>query len=196
MGARNVKWLKRIFLSDAESQSHWQQNDYKCFSPSTDWDTVDFSKAPAIQEAPVQSAITHPQEGAVLPKGKFVKALFSILFNCILFKGTTEIAAKGYAWSGGGRGIVRVDISADGGKTWHVAELTQHQQQSLDRMWAWTQWSITVPIPKETGAEPIELICKAVDRSYNNQPENAEGIWNLRGCLNNAWHRIKILIAK
>lgn len=29
VGARNVKWLSRIMMSDHESQSHWQQNDYK-----------------------------------------------------------------------------------------------------------------------------------------------------------------------
>ena len=26
-----------------------------------------------------------------------------------------EVTVKGYAWSGGGRGIVRVEVSADGG---------------------------------------------------------------------------------
>ena len=33
----------------SESQGFWQQRDYKNFSPSTDWDNVDFDKAPAIQ---------------------------------------------------------------------------------------------------------------------------------------------------
>lgn len=33
------------------------------------------------------------------------------------------MSVKGYAWSGGGRGIVRVDVTADGGKTWHTAGL-------------------------------------------------------------------------
>ena len=30
------------------------------------------------------------------------------------------VEVKGWAWSGGGRGIVRVDVTADGGKTWQV----------------------------------------------------------------------------
>jgi sulfite oxidase len=34
------------------------------FSPSVDWDTVDFSSSPAIQELPVVSAICEPT-GAV-----------------------------------------------------------------------------------------------------------------------------------
>ena len=29
VGARNVKWLGRIIASEEESDSHWQQNDYK-----------------------------------------------------------------------------------------------------------------------------------------------------------------------
>lgn len=38
-------------------------------------------------------------------------------------------AVKGYAWSGGGQGIIRVDVSADGGKTWHTAELQKVPQK-------------------------------------------------------------------
>ena len=60
VGARNVKWLGRIIISKEESPAQWQQGDYKGFSPSTTWETVDFSKAPAIQEMPVTSAICVP----------------------------------------------------------------------------------------------------------------------------------------
>ena len=31
-----------------------------------------------------------------------------------------EVTARGYAWSGGGRDIIRVDVSIDDGKTWQV----------------------------------------------------------------------------
>lgn len=55
--------LGKIVVSEKESDSHWQQNDYKGFSPSTDYDNVDFSKAPAIQELPVISAICKPSHG-------------------------------------------------------------------------------------------------------------------------------------
>ena len=97
VGARQVKWLSKIVISDEESHCHWQRNDYKGFSPCIDWDTVDFNSAPAIQDLPVQSAICEPANGATLEEG------------------TDEFTVKGYAWSGGGRNIVRVDISSDRG---------------------------------------------------------------------------------
>ena len=39
-----------------------------------------------------------------------------------------QVSLKGYAWSGGGRGIIRVDVSIDGGKTWQCAELNKVKQ--------------------------------------------------------------------
>ncbi|XP_051933306.1 sulfite oxidase, mitochondrial [Hippocampus zosterae] len=181
VGARNVKWLSKITVSAEESGSHWQQNDYKGFSPTTDWDTVDFKSAPAIQELPVQSAITVPADGAAVPRA------------------SEEVTVKGYAWSGGGREVVRVDVSLDGGKTWQVAELRSSDGgQSPEpspppgRAWAWKLWELTAPLPSE--ARQLEIVCKAVDNSYNMQPDTVAPIWNLRGVLSNAWHRVKVNI--
>lgn len=77
----------KIIVSSKESDSHWQQNDYKGFSPSTDWDTVDFSKSPAIQELPITSAICKPthnetlevQDGCIIVKGNIGDRLLTIL---------------------------------------------------------------------------------------------------------------------
>ena len=44
VGARNVKWLKSIVLSDEESRSHWQRKDYKCFHPSIDMHNTNFGE--------------------------------------------------------------------------------------------------------------------------------------------------------
>ena len=35
VAARSVKWLDKIIVSDEESDSHWQQRDYKGFCPGT-----------------------------------------------------------------------------------------------------------------------------------------------------------------
>ena len=72
-----------IILSKEESTSHWQQNDYKGFCPSVDWDTVDFKSAPAIQELPIVSLICEPgngwkvkvKDGKIVVKGRFCQLL-------------------------------------------------------------------------------------------------------------------------
>ncbi|XP_041097851.1 sulfite oxidase, mitochondrial isoform X1 [Polyodon spathula] len=177
VGARNVKWLGKIIVSAEESKSHWQQNDYKGFSPSVDWDTVDFKSAPAIQELPIQSAITEPRDGALLERSG------------------EQVTVRGYAWSGGGREVVRVDVSLDGGKTWQVATLRSGEDAPpVGQAWAWKLWELSAPFPQE--GEQLEIVCKAVDNSYNMQPDSVAPIWNLRGVLSNAWHRVRVSVKK
>lgn len=183
VGARNVKWLTKVKAASVENDGHWQQNDYKGFSPNIDWNNVNYKTAPAIQDLPVQSAITAPSAGTVLDAG------------------SDEVSVKGYAWAGGGRGIVRVDVSSDGGETWHTAKLDK-LNQPLTKSWAWTLFSATVPLPTDSAhSDPenpsqskYELICKAVDSSYNSQPDTTAPIWNLRGVLATSWHRIPIYV--
>ncbi|XP_078577676.1 sulfite oxidase-like [Branchiostoma floridae x Branchiostoma japonicum] len=175
IGARQVKWLSKVWASPDESPSHWQQNDYKGFAPQVDWDSVDFKKSPAIQEYPVQSAICEPKDGTV-------------------WDDEEEVTVKGYAYSGGGREIIRVDVSADGGKTWHPTELVAKPNQGYNRTWAWTLWEASVPLPKDAKGKKVELCAKAVDSAYNTQPESFKPYWNLRGVVANAWHRVHITV--
>jgi sulfite oxidase len=128
VGARNVKWLSRIVLSDEESHSHWQRKDYKSFSPNINWDNVDFESAPSIQELPVQSAICDPIDGKVVD-----------------IEGKKSVKLRGYAWSGGGRKIIRVDVSADNGKNWITADL-QQEDTPLNRTYSWSLWQVLNPI--------------------------------------------------
>eukprot|EP00928_Gymnodinium_smaydae_P023415 TRINITY_DN19339_c0_g2_i1.p1 TRINITY_DN19339_c0_g2~~TRINITY_DN19339_c0_g2_i1.p1 ORF type:complete len:600 (-),score=105.89 TRINITY_DN19339_c0_g2_i1:45-1844(-) len=177
-GARSVKWLARLIVADQESQSHWQQNDYKAFHNTITWDTADFSSLPAIQDMPVNSTISSPA-----PKQKVE----------IEPDGTLEV--KGWAWSGGGRGIARVEVSCDG-HTWTSAELQRPEGQSLTRTWAWTLWTAQLPVPPEMQkpGKALTLMCKAADAQYNVQPEGIESVWNIRGVLCNGWHRIPVCI--
>ncbi|XP_071555238.1 sulfite oxidase, mitochondrial isoform X2 [Temnothorax nylanderi] len=173
VGARNVKWLSKISVSKEESQSQWQQGDYKGFCPSTDWDNVDFSKSPAIQEMPVISAICEPQNSDAVKVNK-----------------NGKIQVKGYAWSGGGHKVIRIDVTNDKGKTWHTADLTEDLQAKQGRYWSWTLWNVELPVDKNS--KEVEIWAKAVDSAYNVQPESFNNIYNLRGLLCNAYHKIKI----
>jgi sulfite oxidase len=176
VGARNVKWLGKITVSADESSSHWQQNDYKTFNPSTDWDNVDFSKSPAIQHMPVTSAICSPS-----PDDSHVKII------------DNHVEVRGYAWSGGGNKIIRVDLTGDGGKTWQSAELEQmpdSENVGYGRHFGWTLFTARIPIKE--GQQTIEVWSKATDSNNNTQPETFKNIWNLRGVCGNAYHRIRI----
>ncbi len=101
---------------------------------------------------------------------------------------------RGYAWSGGGRGIIRVDVTPDNGTTWHQATLKRLPQKP-GRQWAWTLWEATVPLPKGHKG-PLQLAVKATDTSYNTQPENASAVWNIRGMANNSWHRVNVTVTQ
>lgn len=37
-----------------------------------------------------------------------------------------------------------------------------------------------------------DVVVKATDNSYNTQPETHSSIFNVRGNLANAWHRVKV----
>lgn len=178
-GCRSVKWLKEIFLSKTESNAFWQKQDYKSFSPSQGWEGIDFDSAPSVMATPVQSAICH-----------------------ITRIDSKSLLLKGYSFSGGGNAIIRVDVSADGGKSWTNAELQgeEHDDEKnfnvqnipFRRTYSWTLWTALVEIPTPSPHEGFaELVVKAVDESYNSQPENSASIRNVRGILNNSWHKMK-----
>uniref|UniRef100_A0A1D1XTR8 Sulfite oxidase n=1 Tax=Anthurium amnicola TaxID=1678845 RepID=A0A1D1XTR8_9ARAE len=173
IGARSVKWLDCINIIEEECQGFFMQKDYKMFPPSVDWDNIIWSTRRAQMDFPVQCAICSLEDVDIVKQGR--------------------ITVSGYAVSGGGRGIERVDISVDGGKTWVEA----HRYQKIgvpyvsddinnDR-WAWVLFKAEVDIP-----DNAEIIAKAADSAANVQPESVEEIWNLRGILNTSWHRVHI----
>ena len=165
VAARSVKWVNRVIVSDEESTSEWQKRDYKCFGPNDS--KPDWNRAPAIQEMPVQSAVTsirdRPKLGGQEP----------------------AVVIEGYAYSGGGRAIVRVDVSTDDGTTWDQAEIDEDAAAGC-KDWSWKRWRYTVP-KKSIGPS---VVVKAVDEAYNTQPEIYEASYNLRGHLTSAWHRV------
>lgn len=106
-----------------------------------------------------------------------------------------QITVSGYAAAGGGRGVERVDISVDGGKTW--VEASRYQKPGIPYVsddenndkWAWVLFEAKVDAPHST-----EIVAKAVDTAANVQPESVEEIWNLRGVLNTSWHKVQVRV--
>jgi len=97
-GSANVKWLRRIEVSDQPFMTREETSKYT--------DVLKDGKARMFTlEMGVKSLITFPSFPYVLPE-----------------KGWWEI--RGYAWSGAGK-IAKVEVSTDGGKRWQNAELQQ-----------------------------------------------------------------------
>lgn len=178
VAARSVKWVNRIILADEESTSQWQRRDYKCFGPNVSGQNPDWDSAAAIQEMPVQSAITSLRDISIHSKqDRKLLQMNGLEEDCVL--------VEGYCYSGGGRRIVRVDVSADDGRTWHQAELLADEAKGA-KAWAWRRWRWVVP-RQATGSC---FVVKAVDEAYNTQPNDYEPTYNFRGNLTSAWHRV------
>lgn len=169
IGARSVKWLQGISVRGEECDGFFQQRDYKMFPPSVDWDNVQWHTRRPIMDFPIQSAITQPCDGDTVAPGQLQKI-------------------KGYALSGGGRKVERVDVSVDGGRSWQEATRLNRGQPDGDKTWHWVLWELDAVL-----SPPCELVVKAVDEASSTQPESWSSIWNLRGVLNNSWHRVHLI---
>jgi sulfite oxidase len=162
-GARSPKWLARVTVHDKPSNAKPQARDYKLLPPDMRKETLDWSKGVTINELPVNSAICEPAPLSTLPQG--------------------ETAIRGYAVASH-RGIARVDVSADGGRTWTQAELDHDPAKP----WSWTLWEMRLDLPKGEH----ELVVRAWDTAGQTQPAAPDDTWNFKGYLSAAWHRVRV----
>lgn len=179
---RNVKWVQKIELSTEEAEGPWQRGlNYKVLPPGVrDAKKVDLSKIPSMMELSVQSGIT-----SIVPQKKSATAPKP--------GDTILVKASGWAYSGGGRNIVRVDVTGDGAQTWQAANLVSGQDQKQGRAWAWTFWECTLPAKvQEDGS--VQVHSKGIDLAFNSQPDSAKHNWNPRGLTNNSWYSKKISV--
>jgi sulfite oxidase len=141
IGARSVKWLGRIVVSDRPSDNHYVKDAYRLVTEDTPemWEQAD-----PIYHLPLQSAIAVPAAEADLNAG--------------------PVAVRGYAVPpGGGDGTLRrVELSSDGGQTWTAARLTDDESP-----YCWRLWDAEVDLA--AGAQT--LVVRAVDSSGNRQPQ-------------------------
>lgn len=172
---RNVKWVEKIELAATEAEGPWQRGlNYKTLPPSvTDAKNIDLDKMPSMTEVSLFSGITkivRLSTGDPNPGDRIL------------------VKVGGWAWAGGGRNIVRVDVTGDGGTTWATADLQEGSDQRFGRAWAWVFWECEMPVVvNEDGT--VHLASKAVDLAFNVQPERSDHTWNVRGLGNNSWYR-------
>jgi len=194
-GCRNVKWVGEIIVSAKPSELDSGSKLDRHFAPDVAFkkhiipEELNLAQGPVIQTLPVQSIVCKPEMGQIYP-------------------GNTEfVEISGVAWSGAGRGICRVEVSIDGGKTFTATNILPpptddiKPECGMGRNWSWRQWTETVAVTKEMKEKlarnesvELEIVCRAIDGDFNSQPELMEEVWNVLGICVNHWSRVKITL--
>ncbi|KAK5086492.1 hypothetical protein LTS08_004199 [Lithohypha guttulata] len=172
LGARSVKWLDRITVSEEESPNFYQKHDYKILP----LDAVDkkaaepyWSQIPAMLEMPVNACVAVPTYKST-----------------VKLPDSGMLDVKGYAVPQGHFGpVVRVQVSGDEGKTWIDAKL-DHGPPELANKWTWVFWNCQVKMEKGEGKK---IFAKATDKAGNTQ-ELERSTWNLRGVAYNGYEAV------
>jgi sulfite oxidase len=162
IGARSVKWLQRV-TALAEPTDNYFESEYSILPPETDPRTAGPGDGITLGPVAIHCAILRPGKDAQVPSGP------------------TEVT--GFAFAGDDRTVPRVDVSADGGRTWIQSDL-----EAPDYPWAWQHWHATLPLPPG----PVDLVARAWDDTAAVQPESPATVWNPRGYANNSWARVHI----
>jgi sulfite oxidase len=144
IGARSVKWLGKIIVSDKPSANHYVATAYKLVTEST---ADQWAAASPIQRFVVNSVTCLPASGVELKIG--------------------PLDVSGYALPPGdpSRTIQMVEVSSDGGGSWVKAKFT-----SPARPFCWRLWKTTVQLTRQTEA----LLVRATDSVGQRQPESVD----------------------
>lgn len=160
IGARSVKWVGRIIVSNRPSTNPFVAESYKLIYENT---PEEIAKAPPLMNNQITSVIADPGQAAKVPAG--------------------PLHVRGYALPPGKPGVTirKVELSADGGKTWIEAGLTSEPKEFCWQLW---EAEIAAMPPNAT------LVARATDSENQIQPETIP--WNHKGYMNNAWHKVTV----
>jgi sulfite oxidase len=149
IGARSVKWLKKIVVSDRPSPNHYLAQAYKLIAEET---PAAVAAAEPLYEFAINSVICQPSEDTSASEG--------------------ALQVRGFALPAGGEGrtIRLVELSVDAGNSWVAAKLVSPVQE-----YCWVLWSAEVQVTALTE----RLTVRATDSSGQTQPRemawNAKG---------------------
>lgn len=170
IGARSVKWLSEIRLQDRSSENYFQARAYRLYPPGMTAKNADPAAAFELGELSVTSLITAPAAGSEVAAG--------------------VVSVQGWAFAGGGRPVMRVDLSADGGRSWTIARLTDEGKTDGARRHGWAWRFFEAELVLEPGER--EIVARAWDSAGNTQPKDPAELWNYKGYMNNAWSRVRV----
>ncbi|MFJ8823021.1 sulfite oxidase [Streptomyces sp. NPDC102467] len=147
IGIASIKWVGDIEVSRQPLFSPWNTDFYRLFGDA------------------------YPPGGSTPLTRQTLKSAFELPWNARLAAHTGH-RLTGRSWSGAGT-VARVDISTDGGGTWHRAQL-----HDTPRRADWVRWS-TRWYPTTKG--PTELLARATDSTGRTQPRTT--VHNTQGYL-------------
>ena len=144
IGARSVKWLGKIVVSDRPSPNHYVATAYKIVKKT---DPIDWSETGPIYRFPINGAICTPAANSNVAAG--------------------EVELTGYALPTGrsGSNIKSVLISTNDGKTWTRAELTGKAQD-----FCWQLWKAKIKVDASTN----QIMMRATDTSGGFMPHKVQ----------------------
>ncbi|KAL1925730.1 uncharacterized protein VTP21DRAFT_613 [Calcarisporiella thermophila] len=187
IGGRSVKWLTKIIVSEQESDNYYHYHDNRVL-PSHVLSDVQaekekwwYSPHTILYEHTLQSVITHPAHNEQI-----------LLSNLCKKSGKKAVyTIRGYAYCGGGSQVNRVEISLDGGETWHYCWRKFIDKPLRNgRYWTWCHWEREVDLIGLLNCR--EIMVRAFDARENTQ--HTEPMWNLMGMMNNSIYRVRISV--
>lgn len=167
IGARSVKWLGEISLQAGPSDNYFQARTYRLFPPDVRSESADPQKGISLSEQPVNAVICQPGDGETV-------------FDDV-------ILVEGYATASGDHLIEKVELSIDDGRQWIPARIPD-----VRRSGAWCFWEAQLRLRPGTH----RITVRAWDSANRTQPDKTGDVWNIKGYMNNSWHRIKIKVAE
>ncbi|MDB5335937.1 MAG: Sulfite oxidase [Planctomycetaceae bacterium] len=147
IGARSVKWLSKITVSDRPSSNFYLAQTYRLVKENT---PENVAAATPIYEFLTNSAICEAKPVA----------------------GTGKYVVKGYALAGGHRGnrISEINLTIDGGQKWQPAKIV-----SPVRDFGWVLWSAEIDVPAGTERIQVKATDSEGTSQPARSPWNAQG---------------------
>ena len=170
-GNMNVKLLTVLLLAAEQSPSVYQSVGYRMPLKTVEPGTFKTSDYNLTNSTPTYGH-------------KIKSVIFSPLPEDKPKSGTIEII--GVAFNDGMGPITSVEVSADGGKSWHQATV-----KPAESPWAWWHWSAKVRVP----AGKQVLMSRATDALGRTQPIDGLALWNPKGYEWNGVERLDVTFA-
>lgn len=179
IGGRMIKWLKLISVIPHESKNCYHYHDNKALPPQVTSEVAIeggwwYKQEYIINELSLNSVITQPDHNTTISIADSVDKTFEI---------------GGFAHTGGGRKVTRVEITLDHGVTWEVTTIDRKERPNdYGLYFCWVWWQIEINGCDLVGCD--EIWCRAWDDANSPQPENPT--WTLMGQNANHVFRVKV----